>query len=330
MRYLLLVLFISIATQMTFSMGMAPLQTSPVPGGNHKMTCMALTPQCMGNSSGTRPSDYCVNCQYLSQPNWRFNVMRPQQPWWYPYGYYAYPNFQRPGAWYNNGLSHHYYPGGGNMVAGKPNIYFHGLDKDTTFHVKFKKEASLLAASPLQPDDGWMLSKVDGTPNKKHMEKGISFVNVDGVNHDYIYYDYKLDSSSLQSEKGFCGDRADTFAAMVSILNQMKFKDKEVSDFETYWSVKLPKGNFCVYPQTHEQLQSIAEWNSSTPPTFFKRVLFVVVPEKIIGEKVAANFKSRPTMGWNPLSGVYRLPASQGTFQVHEWGVAFLATNKKK
>jgi hypothetical protein len=281
-------------------------------------TCMALTPKCMGNSAGTRPSDFCYNCQYIDRPNWGFNVVRPQQPWWYPYGNYQYQNFYRPGVWNNNGLSHHYYRGGGNMVAGKPNLYFHGLEKEIRFVIDFDKHSNMLASAPIHHDDGWMLSR----KNKKLV--------VDGNAYDYLYYDYKLDSKKLQSSKGFCGSKRVVYKQMVSTLNQMKFKDKEVKDFEDFWAVKLPKGNFCVYPQSHKELQPIAQWKSSVAPTYFKRILFVVVPEQIIGKKVAANFKNRPKSDWNPLSGVYRHPASKNKLQIHEWGVAFLATNNKK
>lgn len=312
MKYFILLVTLILIKQVTFSLSM------PAPEPVNGIRCMALTPQCMGNNQSTRPSDFCYQCQYIQQQNWRFNMIPTQAPWWSPYGNYNYSNFYRPGAWYNHGLSNHYYPGQGNMVAGKPNLYFHGVEKDLRFVINFNNKANMLASAPIHNEDGWML--------KKDRNK----IVVNGNKYDYLYYDYKLDSHSLQSSRGFCGDRHSVFKKMVSALNEMKFKDKEVTDFEDYWSVKLPKGNFCVYPQSHDELQQIAQWNSSHAPGFFKRVLFVVVPEAILGTKYAANFKNRPSQGWNPISGVYRHPSSTNPLQVHEWGIAFLTTNKKK
>ena len=304
------IIFTSIITssiQSIHAMGMAPVS------GGQKATCMAMTPQCMGNSSGTRPGQFCYNCQYMSQPNWGFNMVPYRYPWWHSYGQYSYPNYNRPGVWQRGGLSQNYYPGPGNIVAGKPNLYIHGSTEETRFQIKFKGKSNLLAASPIHSKDGWLFK----TKNKK--------ITVDGVAHDYLYYDYKLDSNTLQNEKGFCGDRTDIYKKMVSTLNQMQFKDKEITDFEEFWSLKLPKGNFCVYPQSHDDLQKSAQWNSSVAPAYFKRVLFVVIPSNQIETGKSASFKKRPNKGWNPLSAVYRLPSSKGALQIHEWGVAFLA-----
>lgn len=293
------------------SIAAMPVSSSPT------MRCMALTPACMGDTSSTRPSDFCVQCQYLDQsvyPTFRSPVS-PYYPWWYNYGMYQYPNIGYPGYWNNGGLSNYHYVGNGNMVAGKPNIYLHGLkeNEEVVFKINYLKDANELATAPIHSQEGWQARY---QKNK---------LVIDQTSYDYLYYDYKLDSKNLQSENGFCGDQAEVYGKMVSILNLLKFKEKEVDDFENYWAFKIPKGDFCVFPQEHEQLQSLAQWNSSKQPQYFKRVLFVLIPKDQIVAKMSANFNSLPKNDWNPGRAVYRNTAQTAeNFQVHEWGLAFL------
>ncbi|EQC43775.1 hypothetical protein [Bacteriovorax sp. Seq25_V] len=280
--------------------------------------CMALLPQCMGDTSATRPSDYCVQCQYLDRGIYP-SVATPMPsyyPWWYGYGMYQYPSYYSyPGVWNNGGLSNHYYPGPGNMAAGKPNIYFHGLEngQEFDFKISYKEKANELSTSPIHSKNGWSIKKSkDG-------------LVVDGTNYNYLYYDYKLDSNKLQSEAGFCGDEKSVYKKMVSVLNTMKFKKAEVDDFENYWAFKIPKGEYCVFPQEHQELNEIAAWQSSIQPQFYKRVLFALIPKDQILAKKGANFTKIPESDWNPMRGIYRNVAqADSKFQIHEWGVAFL------
>lgn len=301
---------------LTLATSLAPYQ-----GGN-VVRCMALTPACMGDSSNTRENSFCYQCQNMYQgytPTF-YTPLPSYYPWWYGYGQYQYTNMNYPGYWQNGGLSNHYYPGGGNMAAGKPNIYFHGLSeqeaKEFIFQIKYSKDANELASTPIHNnDEGW---KVRLDPRTKNYI-------VDGDEYSYLYYDYKFDSKALQNEKGFCGERAVIYEKMVQTLNTMKFKDKEVTDFENYWAYKIPKGEFCVFPQDHSNLSPIAQWNSSVQPKFFKRILFVVIPMEQIKTKTANNFTQIPKSDWNPMTGIYRNTAAQTSeFQIHEWGLAFL------
>lgn len=311
-------LIISLFSTSILGMGVGtlPMTLQPVNSNGGYATCMAMTPQCMGNSAGTRPADQCLECNDRGPYNHLGGFrMGMQYPWWYSYGNFGYPNFRYPGYWYNGGLSNQYYPGPGNMAAGKPNLYFHGTDKElenARFKINFKGKSNMLAASPIHGEDGWSVNFKDGK------------LKVANTEYDYIYYDYKLYSGTMQSERGFCGDRKTIYNGMVKLLVDMEFKDKEIKDFESYWSLKIPRGDFCVYPQGHDELQQSAQWNSSIAPAYFKRILFVLVPKEQVESKTAAHFNKVPKESWNPMSAVYRLPASKNTFQVHEWGVAFL------
>lgn len=309
MKFLSLIFLLNLKS--VFAMSLAPVSSQPA-------RCMALTPACMGNSTGYRENNYCIQCQNMNQGF--VSPIPSYYPWWYGYGQLQYTNYAYPGYWQGGGLSNYYYPGNGNMAAGKPNIYFHGLSAEEAsefwFQIKYLNDSNELASAPIHDEkDGWKISQNILTKKYK----------IDGNEYDYLYYDYKLDSKYLQSTKGFCGERSQVYEKMVSILNTMRYKDREVSDFENYWSHKIPKGEFCVYPQDHSVLSNIAQWNSSIQPKFFKRVLFVMIPIEQIKAKVSANFTSLPMSDWNPMNGVYRNMASSSSgFQVHEWGVAFL------
>ncbi len=120
---------------------------------------------------------YCVNCGgYMPSPY--NNVMLPGQmpsfmpPYMPPWGFVgasAYSNFYFPGAWggpppYSNtympgyfpGMHGPSYPGQGNVVAMKPNIYLGGKE-GTEFRVQPAMAAgtNLLVVAPILQKEGW-------------------------------------------------------------------------------------------------------------------------------------------------------------------------------
>ena len=259
---------------------------------------------------------HCIHCNSFQPQVPSFNLINSNSPWYHNYAQMRWPNYNRPFIGSQHYADHHFYPGSGNVAVGKPNVYVHGtLLGRQRLQIKMKNDSNLLAASPVHGDEGWIFQK-----NKKELI-------INDAKYSYLYYDFKAPEKYLQNKEGFCGNKRVLYERMVSILDEMGFKKKEVKDFEDYWSVKFPGGDFCVYPQTHAELQKLAEWNGSFMPSGFKRVVFVSVPklEKVISK----HFTNEPEKDWNPVKGIYRVPASKNDIAIHEWGVAFL-TDKKQ
>ncbi len=284
---------------------------TPIYGG---ASCLAMTPQCLGQ---TRSNYDCIHCNQLNNPRILPNQFNPQTSWYHRYAQMRWPQYNRPAVWNNGYADHNFYPGSGNVAVGKPNVYIHGnLIGKQRLQVKMKNRSHLLAASPIHGTDGWVF------------EKSGEILSVTGASYNYFYYDYKAHENYLQNKSGFCGKKDYLYDRMISILKEMSFKEREIKDFEDYWSVKYPGGSFCVYPQTHAELQKLAQWNGSFMPSSFRRVVFVSVPKKEGHKIISSHFKNEPSEDWNPQKGIYRVPASKNDISIHEWGVAFL-TDKK-
>ncbi len=236
-------------------------------------------------------------------------------PFW---GYYGmqFPNFYYPGPWgyypggWGGGIIGGYYPGAGNIGLAKPVLYI-DADPKSTF--------SLRVDFPTKPTD-WLVTVPayrDGWKLQAHPEGGVLS---EGAHYPYVFYDLRTDDGPLQKKYGFCKTRSESIEKMSSILKKLNFKDSEVSDFTTYWNLKIPNlPEVCVFPQTEVELNQLAKLAIQPPIENITRILFVIMPYD--GKYVPrGSFKEAPTESWQ--FPTKRKPAA-GSAQVREWGVAF-------
>jgi hypothetical protein len=250
---------------------------------------------------------------YLPQPTlpMKGNIF----PWDYNFSRLTFSNPGHPTTWGQWGINGRHFPGGGNMAAGKPNVYI-SAPKGTKIHykIKLKENSNMLAVSPIHGKKGWNIL----------MAEKDKFI-IDGSTLSFLYYDYRLHSHDLQNQKGVCPQKGLTTKSMITTLVDLGFKTNEVKDFSDYWGLRIPNQEYCIYPQTHKTLNRIAHWEVTPSPRFITRILFVLVPKKIVLEKKVKHFTKLPTKKWEPLSSIYRLPATESNkgIEIREWGIAF-------
>jgi hypothetical protein len=151
-------------------------------------------------------------------------------PWYTGYGAISYSNYYYPSAWSGGGISPGYFPGGGGGFLGKPNIYISGkAQTPVSIHIKLASDSNLLAAVPAYGQTGWDAEMRSDQTLKSGQ-----------ANYPYFFYDIRLNENKLQDSSGFCTDREHLIPKMSDILAKQGFKENEVKDFESYWSVKMP------------------------------------------------------------------------------------------
>lgn len=234
-------------------------------------------------------------------------------PWWYPYGQYQYTNWQSPGLWqsYPPMMMGPHYPGNGNLAAAKPNVYVSGV-AGTKFSIKanFKQSTLWIAAPSLKGEKSTWSGEI--------LSSGA--LTVDGVHYPYLYYDYRSFLNLFQQDQGFCGGKKQSISFMLSVLEEMGFKQQEIDDFKEHWPHKLPPAaKYCVYPQENQQLQNAVAFDI-TPKAHLVQVNFVVFLDH---EQAPA---PKPAGPWKPTMSSKN---DSATFEVREWGVSFIVDDKK-
>jgi hypothetical protein len=75
----------------------------------------------------------------------------PDLPWWALQGNLYYPNVSYPGPWQYPGIQSQYYPGEGQVVAAKPNVYINSIYDEKKFSFKFSSpdKPQFLATTPI-------------------------------------------------------------------------------------------------------------------------------------------------------------------------------------
>jgi hypothetical protein len=268
------------------------------------------------------------------------SFMSSSGPWFAPYGDRVYGNFGYPGVMlpamgpYNSGMMPYSYnaamtgyspgiyggayPGGGQAMMMKPNIYLSGKP-GTQVKVKlnFPSSSYWLIAVPFHGKNGWdvKLAQEDR-------------VQSEGAEYRFLYYDYRSDLGPMQNQAGFCTNREQLIPRLLTILKEAKFQEAAIQDFQSHWSVKIPPSKrYCVFPQDQSQIEKLAPLEVIPRPKTVTRLLFVVVMDA--GKKLAEKFSQDPPQAWKfaPQEASSQPANSVLTddFQVREWGVAFLA-----
>ena len=265
-----------------------------------------------------------LNLRLVQQPQYGGT---PQYP-----GYDGYDYYSDPCAWGSYGCYGNMYPGYGDMFAGKPNIYMSAPTKlKFDIQLRMAPATNLLFATPLHGKQGWQ---------GQYVEQQIV---VDEVSHNYLFYDVRLNSSTLQAKEGVCVDRLQLVPEMVNYLRTAGFQENEIKDFEEHWTKKSPKGErFCIFPQENAEIDPMVGLRIYPKPDSLVRIWFVVVPENLssksnsplhktakLPDKYAkwANVpeKARSIARRAIVPGTRKLALTGEThFEVREWGVAFL------
>lgn len=258
----------------------------------------------------------CIQCMYY-QNSMNINpyqntgvmpVFSYMNPWWTGYSMNNYAFANRPAPWMNYGMNGQSYPGnhGGGMM-GKPNVYVYGKEGERfVLEFNFSPKSQLLSA----------------IPSFKKKWQGV--IAGDGILHQnvfyrYYYYDYEVDINLLQWERGQCVKESDLMETLNEWLEKSGFNKREIDDFNEYWSYKMPQASeFCIYPQTQEELDKVAKIET-TPKASINRLSFFIVPQT--GVDVAKKVPSykRPSKKWKPTK-----VSTNQALQINEWAVGWL------
>lgn len=228
--------------------------------------------------------------------------------------------------WSGWGCSGYSYPGTGWGVMGKPNVYV-TVKEDTEFSIdlKYEKGNNPLASVPAMEGKPWKLkAQKDGK------------VVVDGVPHDFLFYDAQIDEKSLQMTESFCVKRSEAIAKMSDYLTQSGFSQRATKDFEEQWKTSLPPNeSFCIYPQAEGDISKMVSLKPTLPANVL-RVWFFMVPQV-----EAALLKVKPypkrlqafmeLKGNNNAFAAFkkaehnnrRQVANDASVTIEEWGVGF-------
>lgn len=235
-------------------------------------------------------------------------------PWWATQGKLLFPNVESPGVWKNHKIDASFYPGEGEIFAGKPNIYIQSIHDEKKMKFRFFGQAPkhFLATTP-------MLSERNSWEGK--IVERDKF-EIDGTYYDYLFYDIRLPRSFMQFQAGVCISRKEVIEWMLNDLKAMDFPPISLSDFEEHWRVKIPDYPFfCIYPQYNEQLDVAVPVALDLEQSSLTRVLYVLIPSQGSPELEGDSQLSPPTQ--NP---EFNRPATkiQRENMFKEWGVAFL------
>lgn len=249
-------------------------------------------------------------------------IMSPQRsrelammPWWSPWAMYQFPMFyNNPCMWNIWGCQSSYYPAGGPIAMGKPNIYIDGPDMENAkIQLDQVEHHKLMATAPAHMEKGWSFN----------LEK--NKIMIEGAEYPYLFYDSRAEFNKLPNvTHGFCGTPTQVLEEMNNQLEKMKFPKRARKDFAEHWIVKLPKlKELCVYPQVNEQMDQAASLKFSFKDYQVTRALFFIVP------KLSRKDLPKPAF---LKEMVQRTPAafitpeakhSKAKWKIYEWGVAF-------
>jgi hypothetical protein len=248
-------------------------------------------------------------------------------PWWYQYYNPWYSNFNSPCVWNPGFCMGPYYPAGGSIAMGKPNLYLRpgaaASGAATEMHVRLSETTfkGLMASSPAHLEKGWQVTI---------SSEGVTH---SGVTYPYLFYDLRTSESHLQLASGFCADKDPLLKRMDAALEARGYPANAMKDFRDYWSVHFPAGQrYCVLPQLEKEMNLSAPLQFSAPVNLV-RTLFLVFPEfiKKTDPRMPAWLapvdlgKLRP---WSPEKKplvAADIPVEKPTqVEVFEWGLAFL------
>lgn len=264
-------------------------------------------------------SGLCIHCMhgndypylpYIPPTQQLQGPLNYYQPWWGQYAAQNFVNYQYPGSWYWPGLQGNHYPGSGDMIAGKPNVYMYGKSgTHIALDLELKDEGNILCSSP-PLSEGW---KGIIRPN------GIEYLN---IIYPYYYYDFRSMKGRLQSSSGFCAQN-NLIDEMAKVLEELYFNEKEIHDFKNYWYFKLPLNEeYCVFPQFGEDLEKVSKLTTSPSFDYKARILFIIVPSLALLKKSDEKFRKRPEVKWM----IPKIKAPQDDHLIYrEWGVGFMA-----
>ncbi len=272
-----------------------------------------------------------ANFGYMS-PSISAGIVAPQNPWfgmwgmpyWYPFYNPWYSNFNSPCAWYPGYCMGPYYPSGGPIAMGKPNLYFQWEGKPSQktpeIDVRLSNQTTkgLMASSPAHLEKGWQVRV-----HQHGVEHG-------GVTYPYLFYDLRTTQQHLQLSSGFCGEKEALLKQMDAALETRRYPKGAIKDFRDYWSVHFPAGHrYCVLPQLEKEM------NLSAPIEFSKdltlvRSLFLVLPDFGKGPKreSAALLNGLDLGKLKSWKAEKALPAARDGISAYEWGLAFLFSDQ--
>jgi hypothetical protein len=247
-----------------------------------------------------------------------------RSPWWYPWSMYQYPmSYRNPCMWNIWGCGGGWYPGGGGIAMGKPNIYIVGPDiQAAKISLTPIEHHQLMATAPAHMEKGWTFN----------LEKNKLIVG--GTTYPYLFYDSRAEVKKLiNHQNGFCGDRPEVLQKMGDILEKMAYPKKAQKDFNEHWWAKFPKlTSFCVYPQVNDELSDLAPLQISLPSYSLTRIAFFVIsrPKRstLPVEPFLKEMIQRKPAAW--VAPVKKADHPQKRWQVYEWGVAFPFETEKK
>ena len=252
-----------------------------------------------------------------------------------PSGAYP-PNTVYPPCMYTYyGCGAGYYPGGGGVGFGKPNLYLSGAPGTAVqVSLKYAADSNVLAAVPAHGPGGWKV-RLD--------EDGHHLRGPGADRYDYLFYDFRTETDRLTDQRQYCVAKDGLLASLTLYLTASGFTEREVRDFAEYWAVRFPPADrYCVYPQETADVDGLAELQISPKPSRMTRVWFLIVPESPPGNAEARATRPLPRQNWarflkfptgvspeRALAAIRRpgpstrAPASAG-LTVHEWAVGFL------
>lgn len=229
----------------------------------------------------------------------------------------------------NNGIDGNYYPPGpgispGDVYVAKPNLYLYA-HKRTSFKAKVNptQDVGWLLAMPPHDLKGWS-GVIKSTGKIKHGK----------ADYDYLFYDLRGQEFHFQDQKGFCVQAEELIPRLVIELNNAGFKKSSIEDFVGHWNYKIAVSDrYCVYPQTHQELDEHYPLTIIPTPPKITRLWFIVVPQEYLNDPrlTAKRFKLAPKLVWESpyldAKGKKRQVASAHGIEAFEWAVGFLQGN---
>ena len=212
--------------------------------------------------------------------------------------------------WNRYGCRGNLYPGYGQGFLGKPNVYLRNFPKNSKIEVSLslQNKTQVLATVPALNQSKWV-----GLFNTDFIQGVVHF--------PYLFHDLRVDTSKMQFKAGFCEKRENLMSELSTKLTASGFSKSEIQDFQTYWSLKMPSAeNYCVYPQTNEQMNQVARLDVSPSPSKIVRLNFFIIPTDQLPDHLKA--LRTPASAWLPSKS-----ADSKETSIFEWGVGFLAVD---